>query len=122
MSSFSSILSSIGHGLKVFFTGAVKVAQAAEPFVDVVFPGIGSLYNSTVNAVSAAESHAIAAGAQNGSGAKKLELVVKAIESDFAAYAKSNGITYDSSHVEAWVNAVVASLNAIPSGTSSTTA
>ena len=115
MASFKSILSAIGHGLKVFFTGAVSVAVKAEPFVDIIFPGVAVLYNATVNAVAAAESHAIAAGAQNGTGAQKLAFVVQAIEGDFAAYAKSNGITYDPSHVEAWVNAVVAGLNAIPS-------
>lgn len=115
MASFTSILSAIGHGLKVFFTGAVNVAVKAEPFIDIIFPGIGVLYNATVNAVAAAESHAIAAGAQNGTGAQKLAFVVQAIESDFATYAKANGITYDPSHIEAWVNSVVAGLNAIPS-------
>jgi hypothetical protein len=118
MASFSSILSNIGHGLKVFFAGAVKVAVAAEPLVDVAFPGIAGLYNATVNEVAKAEGLAIAAGSQSGTGPQKLSLVVQAIESEFDAYAKANGITYDASHIEAWVNAVVTSLNVIPAGTS----
>lgn len=119
MASFTSILSSIGHGLKVFFTGAVKVAEVAAPFVSVAFPGVAALYTSTVTAVANAETAAAAAGAQQGSGAQKLALVTAAISNDFAAYAKVNGITYDQTHVTAWVSAVVASLNSIPAATSS---
>ena len=48
MASFSTILSDIGHGLKLFFTGAVTVAKAAEPVVDILFPGVSVLYNTTV--------------------------------------------------------------------------
>lgn len=114
MASFSTILSDIGHGLKLFFTGAVTVAKAAEPVVDILFPGVSVLYNTTVNAVAAAESAAIAAGSQNGTGVQKLAMVVASVENDFAAYAKANNITYDTTHITAWVNAVVASLNAIP--------
>jgi hypothetical protein len=112
--SFKSILSDIGHGLKVFFTDATKVAQMAEPIVDLAFPGIGALYNSTVNAAIAAENAAIAAGAQNGTGPQKLAWVTSAISADFAAYAKANGIAYEQTTVQTWINAVVASLNAIP--------
>jgi hypothetical protein len=115
--SVKSILSDIGHGLKVFFTGAEKVAVAAEPFVDLAFPGIGGLYNATVNAVAAAESASVAAGAQSGTGPQKLAWVVAAIEKSYADFAAANKITYDPSHVEAWANAVVASLNAIPPAT-----
>ena len=99
MASFSTILSDIGHGLKLFFTGAVTVAKAAEPVVDILFPGVSVLYNTTVNAVAAAESAAIAAGSQNGTGVQKLAMVVASIENDFAAYAKANNITY-SAHIQ----------------------
>jgi hypothetical protein len=115
---FKSILSDIGKGLQKFFTVAVKVGQAAEPFVDIAFPGISGLYNATVNAVAAAENAAIAAGQQNGTGAQKLAYVVGVIEADFNAYAAANGIATPSQTViENWVNAVVAGLNAIPSST-----
>jgi hypothetical protein len=113
---FKSILSDIGKGLQKFFTVAVKVGQAAEPFVDIAFPGISGLYNATVNAVAAAENAAIAAGQQSGTGAQKLTYVVGVIEADFNAYAAANGIATPSQTViENWVNSVVAGLNAIPS-------
>lgn len=116
MASFASILSAVGHGLKVFFTGAVKVAVAAEPIVDIAFPGISVLYNATVNEVAKAEAAAIAAGQQNGTGAQKLALVVAAITPVFEEYATQTGIpsAQKEQTIINWVNAVVASLNAIP--------
>lgn len=116
--SFKSILSDIGKGLKKVFSVAVDAAVVAEPFVDVVFPGVAALYNTTVKAVSNAEANAIAAGAQNGSGAQKLAFVIQSIEGDFNAYAVANGLPLATPQViETYVNAVVASLNAIPSTT-----
>lgn len=113
MASFNSVLSSIGHGLKVFFTGAVKVAVAAEPFVEAVFPAVGPLFTAITTAVATAEGNAIAAGAQGGSGAQKLALVVASVTKDFAAYETANGIAVPHTQVqiEAAVNGVVAFLN-----------
>jgi hypothetical protein len=66
--------------------------------------------------VAKAEAAAIAAGSQTGTGAQKLAMVVAAIESDFTQYATQKGIppTERAQVIENWVNAVVASLNAIP--------
>ena len=116
MASFASVLSAVGHGLKKFLSIAVGAAQAAEPIVDVVFPGIAVLYNATVAEVAKAEAVAIAAGAQNGTGAQKLALVVQAIEPVFKEYAAQTGIpaAAQTQTITNWVNAVVASLNAIP--------
>ena len=121
MASFASILSAVGHGLKVFFTGAVKVAVAAEPIVDIAFPGISALYNVTVNEVAKAEAAAIAAGQQNGTGAQKLALVIAAITPVFQDYANQTGIpsAQREQTIINWVNAVVASLNSIPAPTQS---
>ncbi len=119
MASFTSILSAIGNGLKKFFGAAVTVAQAAEPIVDTVFPGISVLYNLTVAEVAKAEAAAIAAGQQNGTGTQKLALVIEAITPVFQQYAASSGIptAQQTATITAWVNAVVASLNAIPAST-----
>ena len=114
MASFESVLSAIGNTLKKFFTEAVVVAKSAEPFIDVCFPGIGILYNTTVNAVAQAETAAIAAGSQSGTGVQKLAYVVAAIDTDFKAYATAQGIKYDDTTVTNWVNAVVATLNGLP--------
>lgn len=115
MAGFKSILSDIGRGLKKFFDVAVKVAEVATPFVDVAFPGIGALYTATVAAAAQAEAAAVAAGQQNGTGPQKLAMVVSAIEKQFNDYATANGIpNVTAAMIENWVNAVVASLNAIP--------
>lgn len=115
--SFNSILSNIGHGFKVFFTDTTKVAQYAEPLIDIAFPGVATLYNLTVNAAVNAENAAITAGAQHGSGAQKLALVIASINADFTSYAVAAGIKYDAATITSWVNAVVATLNSLPAAT-----
>lgn len=115
MASFTSILSDIGNGLKKFFTGAVHVAEAAEPFIAIIFPGISPLFNSVVTEVGKAEALAAAAGSQAGSGTQKLALVLASVESSFNSYAKDNGLVApNAAQIEAAVNAAVAFLNAIP--------
>lgn len=119
--SFTSVLSDIGHGLKVFFTGAVTVATAAEPFIDVVFPGVSTLFNGIVTAVGTTEAAALAAGAQNGTGAQKLAAVVTAVEGNVNAYLLANGIKTPATtaQIETIVNGIVAALNALPGNTTS---
>lgn len=112
--SFKSVLSAVGHGLKVFFTDAVKVAQVAEPFIDIAFPGIAPLFNSVVGEVAKVEAIAVAAGSQTGTGTQKLALVVQAIEKEYNAYAAANNIPVTPANVQAFVTAVVNLLNVIP--------
>lgn len=114
MASFTSVLQHIGGLFKEVFHVGVEAAQAAEPVIDVAVPGIAALYNSTVAIVAGAEMTATAAGAQNGTGTQKLAAVVSALEPIAVEYFKSIGITADQSVITNWVNAVVASLNAIP--------
>lgn len=115
MASFTSILSDIGNGFKKFFSIVVGAAVVAEPIVDTLFPGIAALYNTTVAAVANAEAAAVAASQQNGTGPQKLALVVTAVESAFNTYASANGLAAPTvATIENYVNAVVASLNAIP--------
>ena len=109
MASFTSILSDIGNGLKRFFGVAVTVATAAEPFVDALFPGIGTLYNAVLVEVAKAEAAAVAAGQQNGTGAQKLALVVQAVAAQFPQYTPAQ--------LTIIINGVVAGLNAIPAAT-----
>lgn len=119
MASFTSILSDIGNGLKKFFAKAIPLAEAVAPIVDVALPGVAGLYNATVTEVANAETAAIAAGQQNGSGPQKLAAVVAAITPTFAAYAKQQGLPAPTQTVlQNYVNAVVASLNAIPAAPS----
>lgn len=114
MASFSTILSDIGHGFQKFFGIAVKAAEAAEPIVDVLFPGIAVLYNSTVAEAAKAEALAAAAAAQTGTGPQKLALVISAIEPSILAYAAANGLPKPTAdQITAYVNAVVATLNSL---------
>lgn len=115
MASFKTILDDIGNGLKKVFTIGTEVAKAAEPFVDIAFPGIAPLYNATVAAVGTAETAAIAAGAQTGTGAQKLAAVVASITPVFTAYATAQGLPAPTvATITNYVNAVVATVNAIP--------
>jgi hypothetical protein len=115
MASFKSILDDIGHGFKVFFEVATKAAEVAEPVIAIAFPGISDLYDATVNEIVNAENAALAAGAQSGTGPQKLAMVVAAVLPTFQTYAVQNNMpTPTIATVTAWVNAAVASLNAIP--------
>lgn len=109
-----TILQKIGEGVKKFFEIILPIAKAAEPGIDLMLPGIANLYNTTVALVSNAEMTATAAGKQAKSGPQKLALVVGALEPIATAYFQQNGITVNKTVIENWVNAVVASLNAIP--------
>jgi hypothetical protein len=122
--SFKSILSDIGNGIKKVFTVGVNVATAAEPFVDIAFPGVAPLFNSIVQQVGMAEASAAAAGAENGTGAQKLALVLQSIEGSIADYEKKNNLTtpLTQEQIEAAANAVVAFLNALPANTAAAVA
>ena len=106
-----TFLQHVGNFFKTIFTDATHLAVAVEPIVDVAFPGIGTLYNATVQAVATAET---AAGAATGSGPKKLAAVTAAIEPIAVAYLEGQGITASAAQIQAWTNAVVATLNALP--------
>lgn len=115
-----TFLQHVGNFFKTVFADVTREAVAVQPVVDLAFPGIAPLYNATVQAVSLAETAAVAAGSITGSGTNKLAAVTAAIEPIALAYLKQNGITANSTHIEAWVNAVVATLNALPAPTAST--
>jgi hypothetical protein len=111
----TTILSSIGKTLEKVFKVGTQVATAAEPLVDVLYPGISPLFTSVVSEVVKAEGLAIAAGAQNGTGPQKLASVLSAVEGEFQSFAKTNNLpTPDSAQVTAAVNGLVTFLNALP--------
>lgn len=114
--SFKSILSDIGNGIKKVFTVGDTVAKDAEPFVDLAFPGVAPLFNAVVQQVGLAEASAAAAGAESGTGAQKLALVVQSIEGSITNYEKTNNLStpLTQTQVETIANAVVAFLNALP--------
>jgi membrane-associated protease RseP (regulator of RpoE activity) len=110
-----TFLQHIGSFFKTVFVDVTHVAVAIEPVVDVAFPGIAVLYNATVQAVSTAEAAGVsAATSTSGNGAAKLAAVTAAIEPLAIAYLTSQGIAANTVQVQAWINAVVATLNALP--------
>jgi hypothetical protein len=119
MASFTSILDNVGKALKVFFTDAVKVAQIAEPIIDVAFPGFATLYNAGVSEVLAAENAAIAAGSQSGSGAQKLAYVLGSptFISAVQQFEATASVPFNQTQQTAFINAIVAALDAIPAST-----
>ncbi len=112
----ASILSNIGKTLEKIFVAGSRAARLAEPFVDTVYPGIGPLFNAVVDEAVKAESLAIAAGQQNGTGPQKLASVVSAVEPNFTAFAKANNIApLTTAQIESAVSLLVGFLNSIPS-------
>ncbi len=109
-----TFLQHVGNFFKTVFADATHVAVAIEPVVDIAFPGISTLYNATVQAVATAETAGAAASATGGNGVAKLAAVTAAIEPIAIAYLKGQGIAANAAQIEAWTNAVVATLNALP--------
>lgn len=111
-SGFSTFLQHVGNFFRKLFTGAAQAAVAAEPIVDLAFPSIANLYNFTAQQVSLAET---AAEGVSGTGAQKLAAVVAAVTPYATSILKADGVAAPTSaQIEAYVNAVVASINALP--------
>ena len=115
---FVTLLEDAGKKVESFFSKvlpvAVDAAKDAEPIIDLAFPGIAILFNSTVSEVANAEATGQAASASGGNGAQKLASVLSAIEPLAVAYLQANGVTANTAQITAWVNAIVAALNALP--------
>lgn len=112
-----SFLQHLGHVVMSILHFGEKIAVIAAPEVALLAPSISGLYTGTLSAVIAAEQAATAAGQQEGSGAAKSAAAVQAVLPIFNQWAAANNITVNEATVKAWVDAVVASLNAIPAPT-----
>jgi hypothetical protein len=117
-----TFLQHVGGFFKTLFTDVTRVAIAVEPVVDVAFPGIAVLYNATVQAVATAEAAAITAASATGSGTQKLAAVTAAIEPIAIAYLQGQGIQANTAQIQAWTSVVVATLNALPAPSGTSTA
>ena len=112
MSGFSSHLQHVGKVFKVIFSDATKVAEIAEPVVDIAFPAVAGLYNFTVQQAALAET---AAEGAKGAGAQKLAAVIAAVTPYAISSLKADGVPEPTTaQITTYVNAVVASLNALP--------
>ncbi|HTW46200.1 MAG TPA: hypothetical protein VMD58_11685 [Acidobacteriaceae bacterium] len=108
----STFLKHIGSFFKSLFVDAAKVAKVAEPVVDLAFPSVANLYNFTVQQASLAET---AAAGVSGAGEQKLAAVVAAVTPYATSALQADGVPAPTNaQITAYVNAVVASLNALP--------
>ena len=84
-----------------------EVAAVAEPIVDVANPGIGALYNLSVNAATQAEEAADEAAAKETTDAAKLVAITAAVQPYLIAAAQQAGV---SSPTTAQINAYAQSV------------
>lgn len=98
----------------------VDVGEAATPFIALYAPGLVPLVNSTLTAIINAQAAGVAA-AQNTSGtdAAKFAAVLSTISPIATAYLSQNGIVVNTSQITAFINALVAAIDALPAPTTS---
>lgn len=112
MAGFKSFLSGLGHVLgKIFNPGVIRSAATV---ADILLPGFAGLINATATAVINAETAAIAAGQQSGTGEQKAALVIAQIEKSYTDFATANGIPVIPDNIRKYVDAIVAALNSFP--------
>jgi hypothetical protein len=90
--SVKTILSDVVKGFEKLFSAGVKTAEAVEPEIDVLFPGLAGLFNGAVVAGATVEAAAASASAQSGTGTQKLALATAQIEPAVAAYMTANNL------------------------------
>jgi hypothetical protein len=119
--SFLSVLKAVGRDFKKGLDYILPWAQGAgEVAISLFAPALGPLFNSTVSAVVLAEQKAAALGKQDGSGPQKLADVLQIMQPVIAAALKDAGKDSSTAAVTAYINAVVAILNAAPAPASAT--
>lgn len=112
----SEILSIFKNDVNPIIKEGAAVAQGVEPIVNLAFPAIAPLYDLTVSAVVNAEATGQAIlGSATGGGAQKFASVIAGLEPAFISYyTQQFGTTPTLAQITAYVNAVVAMLNALP--------
>jgi hypothetical protein len=113
-----SILDHAGTIIKDIFVKGLPIAEkldaAADPYLEVAFPGIAGLITYTLVMLGNAEATGLAAASGTATGPVKLAAVVAGLEPIALDYLKQRGIAADSATITNWTNAFVALLNTIP--------
>jgi hypothetical protein len=114
--SFTSFLKAVGNDFKKALPIALKVAQVADIGISVANPALGGIIGTSIQTVLNIEQKAQAIVAAGGttSGTQKLNEAVNTLYPAFQQLFGQYGVQIDSSHVTAYVNAIVAALNAFP--------
>lgn len=116
-----TFLEHVGKDILAVFKEGDVIAKDIEPIIAVALPGISSIYNMVVAAVGNAEALGSAAAATASTDAQKLANVLTAVGPTVTQTLTGFGIAVDKSHLVAYINAVVASLNALPAPTAPVT-
>ena len=114
--SFKSFLQTVGSDFKKVFESpwTQKAEQIAGAALTIAFPPLGAAFNLTTSAVIMAEQKYAALGKQNGTGPQKLADVLTISEPVIAQALADAGKDHDTAAVTAYINSVVAVLNAAP--------
>lgn len=112
--SFISFLKSVGNGFKKGLPIVIKAAQIADVGISVVNPALGGIINTSIATVLNVEQKFTAMGQQSGTGPQKLAEAVNILYPAFEQVFGQYGVKIDNSHVENYINAIVAALNAFP--------
>jgi len=111
---FVSFLEAVGKDFKKGLGYILPFAEAASVGISAVNPALGGLIQTSVATVIGVEQKFAAMGAQNGTGAQKLSDSITILYPAFESIFKQYGVDIDKSHVENYINAIVAALNAFP--------
>jgi hypothetical protein len=114
MNKFESFLSAVGRDFKKGLDVILPIASAAAAGLTVVNPALGGILTTSIGVVIATEQKFAAMGQQNGTGSQKLAESVSLLYPAFEQIFSQYGVSLDKSHVETYVNAIVAALNAFP--------
>lgn len=106
-----TFLQKLGADLKKILHIGVEVATDAAPIIDIAFPSIAPLYNSTLGLATGAEAMA---ASSTGTGAQKLQQLVAGLLPQAQSWAAKNGINWPEAEIQKWASAVVDTVNMIP--------
>jgi hypothetical protein len=114
--SFISFLKAVGNDFKKGLPVAIRIAQVADVGISVVNPALGGIIGTSIQTVLNVEQKAQAIAAQGATvtGPQKLAEAVNTLYPAFEQIFGQYGVKIDNTHVEAYVNAIVAALNAFP--------
>jgi len=107
---FIPFLKHLGTDIEHGFERLEPLLPAIDSIVAAINPGIGVLFATTANVIVEVEQKFAAVAKEQSTGPQKLAQVVKILGPVIGSYLQ----TTDQTEIQAWVNRIVALLNAIP--------
>ena len=113
---FITFLEAVGRDFRKGLDYILPIAATAgEVGIAIFAPGLGTIFNTTVNAVITAEQAAVAAGKQAGTGPQKAANVLALVGPLIKVALDDAGKASDDVAVQKYIDSIVTILNAIPS-------